>query len=438
VAAEVNALAAPSPKPIRLGYAARPQFIGMHDRLQRWAIAVAHRRAGKTVACIADLIDAAVRSNATEPRYAYVAPYFSQAKDIAWGYLKHYTANIPGVQVNESELRVDLPVGRRIRLYGADNYERMRGLYFDGVVLDEYGDMDPRAWQEVIRPSLTDRNGWAIFIGTPKGMNHFADQWQAAQNDPGWFTLRLPASETGLIDLGELADAKRAMSEEQYAAEFECSFEASVVGSYFGREMAKAQQEGRICGVPYEEGALVDTWWDLGVDDATSIWFTQTIGREIHVIDYYEQSGEGLPHYVKALDAKPYIYGTHNAPHDIKVRELGSGRSRLETAASLGIAFEIVPDIDRMDGIDAARAFIGRCWFDAKKTEQGRAALVSYHKEWDEKRRVFKSTPYHNWASNGADAFRYLAVGHRIAQRARAAQVARPMLPRGRDGWMAA
>ncbi len=397
------------------GYRPRVQFLPLHRRKQRWSVAVAHRRAGKTVACINDLIDAALRCRAHEPRFAYVAPYFSQAKDVGWSYLKQYTAMIPGTQANESELRVDLPNGGRVRLYGADNYERLRGLYFDGLVLDEYGDMDPRAWQEVLRASLADRQGWAIFIGTPRGLNHFADAWERAQAADDWFALQLKASETGLLPAAELADARREMSEEQYLAEFECSFAASVIGAYFGREMQRAADEGRIGRVPYQPEIAVDTWWDLGIDDAMAIWFTQTVGREVHAIDYYEQSGEGLPHYAKVLQDRGYVYGQHNAPHDIRVRELGSGRSRLEIAASLGIRFQIVPDIGLADGIEAARAFLARCWFDREKTDRGRLALTSYRKVWDEKRRVFQAQPHHDWSSNGADAWRYLAVGHKTA-----------------------
>lgn len=426
------------PKKILTGYFARDQFSPFHRRKQRWSVGVCHRRSGKTVACINDLIDAALRCTLPNPRFGYVAPYFSQAKDVAWNYLKHYTAAIPGIQANESELRVDMPGGRRVRLYGADNYERLRGLYFDGIVLDEYGDMDPRAWQEVIRASLADRQGWAAFIGTPKGLNHFSELWNAAQIDPDWFTMRLRASETGLLPASEIADARKQMSEEQYQAEFEVSFDASVVGSYFGREMAAADKAGRVTTVPYQEEIGVDTWWDLGISDAMTIWFTQNVGREVHVIDYLENSGEGLPWYARQLQAKPYIYSSHNAPHDIQVREVGSGKSRLETAASLGIRFQIVPNIGLMDGIDAARVFIARCWFDRENTERGRMALTSYHKTWDEKRKVFSTAPAHDWSSHGADGFRYLAVGHKTST-PRASAGDRPRVQTvgtGRTAWM--
>lgn len=400
---------------IETGYLARPQFVPLHRREQRWGAAVCHVRAGKTVACINDLVDACLRCEKPNPRFAYVAPYFGQAKDVAWTYLKAYTERIPGATAHEGELRVDMPGGRRVRLYGADNYKRISGIYLDGVVLDEYGDMDPRAWKEVIRARLSDRLGWALFIGTPKGVNHFSDLWSAAQNDPEWFTLQLRASETGILPEYELVSARRDMTEEDYQAQYECSFEASVVGSYWGREIAAADKAGRITNVPYQDEIGVETWWDLGVYDAMSIWFTQTAGREVHVIDHYENNGEGLPHYAKVLQERGYVYASHNAPHDIKVREMGSGKSRLEVAASLGIRFQIVPDIDRADGIDAARSFISRCWFDKEKTTYGRSALTSYRKLWDDKRKVFSSAPLHDWASNAADAFRYLAVGHKTA-----------------------
>lgn len=399
---------------------------------------VAHVRCGKTVACINDLVDAALRCKLPNPRFAYVAPLLSQAKDVAWTYLKAYTQAIPGCSVNESELRVDLPNGGRIRLYGADNYQRLAGIYLDGVVLDEYGDMDPRAWKEVIRARLSDRNGWALFIGTPRGQNHFSDLWTEAQSNAEWFNLRLPASATKILDERELYSARMAMSEEDYAAQYECSFTASVVGAYWGREMQRVEDEGRIIRVPYQPELGVETWWDLGIRDAMAIWFTQTAGREVHVIDYMEENGQGFPWFAAQLQAKGYVYASHNAPHDIQVRELGSGKSRLETAASLGIRFNVVPDVGVQDGIDAARSFFARCWFDREKTERGRTALAGYRKTWDEKRKTFSSAPFHDWTSHGSDAWRYLSVGHKIGARPNRYSQSRPTQGGGgeRHGWM--
>lgn len=397
---------------VSTGYSPRPQFEPLHQRKQRWGIGVCHRRAGKTVACINDQIDAALQCQLKNPRYAYIAPLYSQAKDVAWGYLKQYTSAIPGTTFHESELRVDLPTGARIRLYGADNYDRLRGLYFDGVVCDEYGDMDPRAWEEVIRPALSDRHGWAFFIGTPNGKNHFADLWDRAKRDPDWFTLMLKASETQLINAAELADARKTMTDDQYEREYECSFQAAVIGSYFGREMNAAEADKRICGVPWQPEIPVHTAWDLGIGDSTAIWMVQLVGREVHLIDYLENSGVGLDWYARELDRKAYKYGEHILPHDAEVKELGTGRSRLETLDSLGIRnTRIIPAQSVADGINAARLLIPTCWFDAEKCERGINALRNYRKEWDEKLKAFKERPLHDWSSHGADAFRYLALG---------------------------
>lgn len=396
---------------IETGYVARSQFVPFHTRKQRWSVLVAHRRAGKTVACVNDLIDAALRCKLPEPRFAYLAPYYAQAKDVAWNYLKRYTAPITGSAIHEAELRVDLPNGGRVRLYGADNYDRLRGIYLDGVVLDEYGDMDPRAWSEVIRPALSDRSGWASFIGTPKGRNHFCEVYEGALTDKDWLAQMLKASETGILPESELADARKAMTEDQYAQEYECSFQAAVVGAYFARELNAAEENRRIGRVIHEGGIAVHTAWDLGIGDSTAIWFVQTIGREVRIIDYLENSGVGLDWYAKELDRKPYKYGEHILPHDAEVKELGTGKSRLETLNSLGIRnTRIIPAQSVEDGINAARVYMSRCWFDKEKCRQGLEALRMYRREWDEKRKVFKDRPLHDWTSHAADAFRYLAL----------------------------
>lgn len=396
---------------ILIPYAPRAQFLALHNAPQRWGIAVAHRRAGKTVSCINKLIRAALECPLLEPRFAYAAPYYAQAKDVAWNYLKRFTQPIPGAQANESELRVDLPNGARIRLYGLDNYDRLRGGYLDGIVLDEYGDADPRAWQEAIRPALSDRQGWGLFIGTPKGRNHFFDLWERAGTDDAWFRMMLRASETGILPQAELDDARKAMTEEQYAAEYECSFAAGVVGSYYGREMEAAERENRITRVPWDPAVPVHTAWDLGIGDSTAIWFCQIIGRERRLIDYVENSGVGLDWYAKDLDRRPYRYGEHILPHDAAAKELGSGKTRVETLESLGFRrVRVLPQTRVDDGINAARLILPSCWFDAEKTAAGVNALRNYRREWDDKRKVFNDRPLHNWASHGSDAFRELAM----------------------------
>lgn len=398
---------------VEIPYEPRPQFLAYHNRTQRWSVGVAHRRAGKTVARVNDLIKAAILCPKPEPRFAYIAPFYAQAKDVAWQYLKRFAAPIPGVQTNESELRVDLPNGGRVRLYGADNYERMRGIYLDGVVLDEYGDMDPRAWAEVIRPALSDREGWADFIGTPKGRNHFCEMWERAQGDAEWFTQMLKASETKIVSEKELVDARKTMSEDQFEQEYECSFQAAVQGAYYGREMTQAEKDKRIAAVPWEPKIPVHTAWDLGIGDSTAIWFCQQVGKEVRLIDYYESSGVGLDHYAKELKGKPYVYGEHILPHDADVKELGTGRSRRETLESLGIRPRIIPAQSVDDGINAARLMLPRCWFEAAKCQRGIEALRQYRRDYDEKLKNFKSRPLHDWTSHAADAFRYLAMGLR-------------------------
>ena len=393
-------------------YAPRKAFLPFHQRKQRWAVMVAHRRAGKTVACINDLIRAALSEGKIDGRYAYIAPQFNQAKDVAWMYLKRFCGVIPGAEFNESELRVDLPNGSRIRLYGADNPDRLRGIYLDGVVLDEYADMRPSVWGEIVRPLLTDRQGWAVFIGTPKGRNAFWSVWDQAASNDRWFRLMLRAGETGILPADELADAQRDMTPEQYAQEFECSFEAAILGAYYAKELRDAENDGRICPVPVERSALVHVAWDLGVGDSTALVFCQVIGREWRIVDYYEANGVGLDHYVQVLNGKGYTYGDQILPHDVGVRELGTGRSRLEVLDSLGVRnVKVLPATSVDDGINAVRMTLPKCWFDATRCHDLLEALRQYRTEYDDRLKRFKPRPLHDWTSHAADAFRYLCVG---------------------------
>jgi len=402
---------------IEIPYLPRDQFEPFHERKERFSKVVAHRRFGKTVGCINDLIRAAVTNTRKQPppRYAYIAPTYTQAKDVAWNYLKYYSAPIPGTKASESELWVEYPNGARIRLYGADNYERLRGLYHDGVVIDEPAQIDPRAWPEVIRPTLADHGGWAVFIGTPAGRDWFykIDRDDNGNELPDWFRLTLKASDTGIIKPEELESLKAGLSDEQFAQEFECSFEAAVVGAYYGRLMAQAEADKRISGVPYEPTSDVWTAWDLGIRDATAIWFCQTVGKEIRLIDYYEATGADLGHYVNQLRQKRYVYAGHIVPHDAQAKELGTGKSRLEVLESLGLNNITVAPMHRVeDGINAVRVFLPRCWFDAEKCSRGIDALKLYRAEYDDKLQTLKPRPVHDWASHGADAMRYLAMSY--------------------------
>jgi hypothetical protein len=396
-------------------YEPRPLQLEIHRALdeKRFGVVVCHRRFGKTVMGINQLTKGAATCERERPRFGYIAPTLKQAKAVAWDYLKHYTQPIPGVSYNETELRADLPNDARIRLFGADNPDSLRGIYLDGVVLDEFPLMQGRTWSEVIRPLLTDRQGWALFIGTPNGKNAFWDIYQAAEGASNWYRAAFKASETGVIPQSELEDARRMMTEDEYAQEFECSFEASVRGAVYAKELAQVRAQGRMTRVPYDPLLPVHTAWDLGVGDSTAIWFAQLVGAERRIVDYYEASGEGLQHYAAVLDRKGYKYGRHLAPPDIEVRELGSGRSRKEIAAGLGVKFETVKAMKLEDGINAARMILPTCYFDADKCKQGIECLQNYRWDFNQRMDEFKPTPVHDWASHGADAFRYLALGLR-------------------------
>lgn len=400
-------------KRIEIRYAPRDAFKPYHDSDKRFSLTVAHRRAGKTVARINKLIREAAMCRKPNPRFGYLAPYFVQAKDIAWSYLKEYAAPIieHGGKVNESELSLTFGHnGAVIRLYGADNAERMRGLYFDGLAADEAQDIRPSVLTQIILPALADRKGWLDLSGTPKGWGNLLGQtYQRTRDDPEWFVQVLRASQTGLIDEAELRQLRASMPENEYLQEFECSFDAAITGAYYARELQAAEDEGRLTSVPFEPMARVQTFWDLGISDSMAIWFAQVVGREVHVIDYYEAAGHGLDHYARVLSEKPYVYERHWAPHDIQVRELGSGRSRLEVAAGLGIRFDITPNISVKDGIDALRMLLPRCWIDARKCATGLEALKAYREKFDEKRGVSLG-PLHDWSSHASDAARYMAV----------------------------
>lgn len=346
------------------------------------------------------------------PRFGYVAPLLSQAKAVAWDYVRHYCDPIPGVKFNEAELRADLPNGGRVRLFGADNYDALRGMYFDGIILDEFGDIDPRAWTEVIRPQLSDRNGWAAFAGTPRGKNAFFDlRNRAKAGDEGWQLWELKASETNLLSPEELADARNSMDTPAYQREYECSFDATIEGAYYAAQFADIEKDKRICKIPVEPVVSVDTAWDLGIDDATAIWFVQDVGKERRLIDYMEVSGEGLPQIYGQLESKGYRYGRHFLPHDVEVRELNNGTSRRATLEKLGMRnIEVIPQQEVADGINAVRLMLSRCWFDADRCARGIEALKQYRREWDGKRQTWRERPYHNWTSHASDAMRYLAL----------------------------
>jgi len=239
----------------------------------------------------------------------------------------------------------------------------------------------------------------------------YGDPEKGLPKSDEWFSVIYKASETGVIPISELDAAKSIMSEEEYQQEYECSFSAALVGAYYGKAMQEAEDQGRITHVPHDPSVVVDTYWDLGVDDTTVIWFRQTVGKELHWIDHLEMSGEGLDYYVKELSKKKYNYGTHYLPHDANVRELGTGTTRVETMRKLGMKnIDVVERQGVEDGINACRMMIPMSWFDVDKCKRGILALKSYERKWDSKNKIYQQKPLHNWASHSADAFRTAAT----------------------------
>ena len=397
-------------KVIDTGYRPREPQRAIHKAVaaNRFTVVVAHRRMGKTVAAINQLIHSALKCDSENPRYAYIAPTYGQAKRIAWDYLSKFTQPLDA-KLNVSELKSDF-FGRRIQLYGSDNPDSLRGQYFDGVVIDEIADQDPKIWNEIIRPALADRKGFALFLGTPKGRNHFADFRDRAASSDDWSLLEFKASETGILDIAELESAKKEMGEDKYAQEFECSFAAPVTGSYYGELINDLESAERICPIGYESLARTFCGWDLGMSDSTAIWVAQIASKEVRIIDYVENHGVGLDWYVEWLRDKGYDHATQILPHDVQVRELGTGKSRKEMLEEAGLEITVAPRLSVADGIQAVRQLLPRCWF-SDNAKQGIDALRNYRREYDEKRAVFYDRPLHDWSSHAADAFRYLAIG---------------------------
>lgn len=401
---------------VDLGYKPRPFQAVLHRALKRFNVLVCHRRFGKTVFSIMEMIDKALRCELKNPQYAYIAPTYGQAKRVAWEYIKDFTKDLPGAKANEADLRIDIPRpdrGDKIRimLLGAENPDSLRGIYLDGVILDEYAQCDPTIWGQVIRPALSDRKGWAIFIGTPKGQNHFYDIYNSARGLDSWHVAIYRASETGVVDAEELAEAQSTMTDEEYEQEYECSFAAALMGAYYGKYLNELEKKGQITNkVGYDPALTVSTYWDLGISDTTAIWFIQTVGKEVHVIDYLEEAGKGLEHYAKELKNKGYVYEEHFIPHDGAARELGTGKSRQETLRDFGIRTTIVPRQSVADGIHAVRMTLPLCWFNPTTCGKGLAALKNYQRKWDAKNKMFLDKPLHDWSSNGADAFRMFGL----------------------------
>lgn len=411
-------------------YVPREVLKPFHSRHQRWALIVAHRRFGKTVGVLNDMVGRALRTPKKNAFYAYLAPYYGQAKQASWMYLKQSVATIPGVKIRESDLVIELPNGSRIRVFGADNPDSLRGLYFDGIVLDEFGDMAGRVWTEVIRPALADRKGWAVFIGTPRGKNKFFEMREKAKKSPDWFYLEIKASTSGILSAEELASLTADMDEDEIAQEFECSFEASLKGSYYGKHILHLEARGQLIETSqanplYDPSEPVSCSHDPGHDDAWAIWFWQVIGGEVRFIDYWCETGFDAEEVIDVLDLKPYAYETWWVPHDALHKTARSKKSILDVFRDADAPARKVPNPDEgnkvLHGVNAVRKTL-RTYpivFDAIKCARGLESLRNYSRKWNPDAKVFSQNPKHDEWSHGADSFRYacLAINPETIQR---------------------
>ncbi len=380
---------------------------------------VTHRRSGKTKVALNLLIAASQHRTGL---YYHLFPELNQARKVVWNgidtsgrrYLDHIPQRLVAGHPNKTEMRIDLINGSVLQLVGSDNFNSLRGTNPLGIVADEYSFQHPMAVQ-VLRPILAENGGWIYYVYTPLGHNHGYELYNSLAKNDEAFLQCLTVDDTGLIDK-DVIDKERAagVPEEIIQQEYYCSFEVSLVGSYYGQFMDAAYKEDRVRLFDIVKDIPVFTFWDLGYSDATAIWFMQQVGDELRMIDYYENNGQFIKHYAEKLEEKKrihgIIYGGHFAPQDAKQNKLLSERGPLQTAIATGINFWIVPPFGVMAGINAARALFSRVHFHARNCELGIRCLKEYKKEWDDTNKCYGQKPQHNWASHGADAFRYFGV----------------------------
>ncbi|CAB4126772.1 hypothetical protein UFOVP78_16 [uncultured Caudovirales phage] len=426
---------------IDLGYRPRPWQEAAHRGKRRWSVLVWHRGAGKTAWALPELVHEALSLEPvpSDPRrFAYIAPLRVQAQDVVWDRLLALVAPLPGVVVHKAELRVTLPNGAIVQLYGADNPDRLRGITLDGVVLDEVAQMPPSLFTEVLLPALNrdGRPGWCVWIGTPKGRNAF---WQvydstkrrAEGGATDAFADFQPVSKTQGIAADQLADARSQMTAEEYEQEFECSFQAAIVGAYYGREMAQAEADQRITRVPYTPGVPCVTAWDIGHSDSTVVWVVQRVGLEVRVLDCIANSHARIDWYAGELAKRPYTLTDTILPHDAGNDSVQTSKSVATLLREAGMPrIRVLPREDIEPGIAAVRRLLPSCVFDADRCARGLEALRQYKRQWDDRNQVFRPAPLHDWTSDYADAFRYLAVGLRPGEAVR-----RPQMPRIAPAW---
>jgi len=389
------------------------------------AVAVWHRRAGKDSVSMNYTITEAMENPGV---YWHMLPTQRQARKVIWDGIDRYGRRMIDQccpkelrsSTRSQEMQIELKSGSIWQLCGSDNFDALVGANPKGVVFSEWSLCNPRAW-DYIRPILAENGGWAIFIYTARGKNHGYTMAEMAKKNPNWLYSCLTVDDTSREDGSPIInmeaieeDRASGMSEDMIQQEYYCSFDTAIVGSYYAKEIAAAHKDNRIGFVPIEPNLQVHTFWDLGISDDMTIWFVQAVGKEVRCISYYENNGEGMAHYINYINqfAREHniSYGDHFAPHDIEARELMSGKSRKDTAREMGIIFQTVPRVTSIaDGIEATRKIFPRVWFDENRCSQGINCLASYRRKYDEKNDTYSEKPVHDWASNGADAFRQMA-----------------------------
>ncbi len=396
-------------RPIIIPYKPRRWFIPFHNSTKRYRYEVVHRRGGKTVAIANELIKKALQNTREypPPRYSYVGPSFSQAKDTIWAYLKHYTRGIPGVKSREDDLQITLPNGAHINLYpGAEAYERMRGLYFDGCAMDEYPLLDKNAYGSVVRPCLSDYKGWLIIAGTSNGEDHFHEMKVKAEEDPdNWDVFDIKVSETDCLSREEIADMRREQGEFKFKREMMNDFSAPIEGAYFAEQMTNMEIEERICRVPWDPRYKVIVSLDLGVKDIMTWWCWQIVGREYRLIECGGVTSKGVDWIIpELLNNRPYTYHNFIFPHDVRAREKVTAKSALDYIQTMGIPYTIVERMKAEYAIHAVRVALPICVMDSVRCKTGILALKAYQPGNNGK-------PLHNWASHYVDGFRHGVIG---------------------------
>lgn len=398
-----------------------------HQRIKR-AVAAWHRRSGKDDIALNWTATAAFERVGT---YWHLLPQANQARKAVWDAVNPASGAARIDQAFPRELRqttrqqdmlIRFVNGSTWQVVGSDNYNSLVGSPPVGVVFSEYALADPNAWA-FIRPILAENGGWAMFISTPRGRNHFHKLYELARSDPNWFGQRLTVADTGIITDAQIEQERRELAAERgedeandiINQEYYCDFDAAIPGAYYGREISKLEKAGRICDLPHDPRFPVVTGWDLGVGDPTGIWFAQQIRGTVNIIDYYEHSGAGADHYARVLKEREYTYDYHILPHDAEHREWGTigASTRVNVLKGLKVRpIRVLPQSSREDGINAVRVLLPRCRFaNTPDVSRGLNALRQYQKKWDEKLRVYSNTPLHDWTSHAADAFRYLSLG---------------------------